>query len=274
MKKLLSILLAAVMIFSMFSATSVVTQAKDNTPSTATLAGFATSITEFFETWFQSIDDFFAELFGAGKNLPDVSEWTDEQIIEYYKEAAARTHDTAVTKESSVLKYAEMGDDDYSNLFETVLLNSWDNSTYVAEGINGNYEKLEAADCNSIDAYKKGRYIVVELSFNDHSDSFKEDVFRNPISHGISIVEDKNEVLDAMGEDFTLDLSEGDIVLKYTNAKITVRIDGDGYIRKGTWKYDMALIIENVSLLFDEMEIPMKHSEAGFTQIAKVGSMF
>lgn len=274
MKKLLSILLTAVMLFSMFSVTSFAVQGSDKSVSTARATENTFSATDFFENLIQSIDDFFAELFGADKDLPDVSDWTDEEIIEYYKTAAAKTNDTAVTKEAFTLKFLKMGNSDYDKIMESVMINSWDDSQSESAGINGNYEKLVAADCSSVEAYKKGRYIVVEISLKDHSDSFKEDSFQNPISHGLDIIEDKDDVLNALDEDLTVDFSEGDIVLDYTNAKIVARINSDGYIKKGTWTYDMVMIVRNVSVTISNSPVLIENASGGFTYTGKVGGIF
>lgn len=274
MKKLLSVLLAAVMLFSMFTATSIVTQAKDMTVSTSTEAGFFTSISDFFERLFQSIDDFFAELFDAGKDLPDVTEWTDEQIIEYYKEAVAKTEATAVTKEILSLNYFDIGNDSINDSLEVIMKRSMNNSKSEFAGINGDYEKLAAKDCDSVEAYKKGRYIVVELSFIDQSDSFKnEKVFVNTISHGMDVIGDKEAILN-LGEDIKYDLADGDITIDYTNAKILVRINSNGYIKKGTWTYDCSMTFENVEIKFADMVLPMDYASAGFNYTGKVGGIF
>lgn len=276
MKKLLSVLLAAVMLFSMFSATSFAVQGTDKSVSTVRATENTFSVADFFENLIQSIDDFFAELFGVGKNLPDVSEWTDEEIINYYISAASKSQETAVTKEVMTIDYIDDGKTEsiYDSM-ESILKSTMENNVYETEGITGNYEKLTVDDCESVNAYKKGRYIIVDIVLKNQTDSMKnEDVIVNTISHGIGVIDDKQEFVDALGEDgFTIDITSGDIVIDYKDAMISVRINSDGYIKKGVWSYYMDVTVDNVTLEFSGMEIPM-NMDIGLSYKAKVGSIF
>lgn len=273
MKKLLSVLLAVVMAFSMFSVTSFAVQ--DNSASTARATASSFSITDFLENLIQSFDDFFAELFGAGKNLPDVSGWTDEEIIDYYISAAKKSDETTVSKEFLTFDYIEDGEEDsvYDSLLPLVRRTTG-NTVYEFEGITGDFEKLTVNDCESVDAYKKGRYIVVDIVLKNQSDSMNnEEAFVNTVSHGMSIV-DKQALKDAFTElGVTVDVSEGNVLFDYTNAKISVRIDSDGYIRKGTWSHNLDIKLENIIFVFDGFDVTMD-MVAGFTHKTKTGSIF
>ncbi len=275
MKKLLSILLTAVLIFSMFSMTSFSAEAADKSVSTARVTETAFSIADFFENLIQSIDDFFAELFGAGKKLPDVSEWTDEEIINYYISAAKKSNETAVSEERVTFDYIDDEDEDsvYESMFP-VIQNTINNNVYEFNGITGDFENLTVDDCESVDAYKKGRHIIVDIVLKNQSDNVKnEEVIVNTISHGMSIV-DKQGLKVAFDElGFGVDISEGNVVLNYTNAKISVRIDSDGYIRKGKWSHNMDVDAENVKFIFNGIDIPM-NMDTGFTLETKTGYIF
>ncbi len=275
MKKLLSILLAIVMAFSMFSVTSFAVQGADKPVSAARATESTFSFTDFMENLIQSIDDFFAELFGAGKNLPDVSEWSDEEIINYYISSAKKSNETAVSKEYITLNYIDDGEEEtvYDSM-TPLIKRTLGNNVYEVEGITGDFENLTVDDCESVDAYKKGRYIVVDIVLKNQSDSMKnEDVIVNTISHGMTIV-DKQALKDAFAElGVAVDISEGDVVINYTNAKISVRIDSDGYIKKGTWSHNIDIDVENVMVIFDGINMPMDMI-VGFTYKTKTGGIF
>lgn len=274
MKKLLSVLLAIVMIFSLFSVTSFAVQDKAVLTARATESTF--SIKDFLENLIQSIDDFFAELFGAGKNLPDVSEWTDEEIINYYISAAKKSNEKAVSKEMMTVDYIDDGEEDsFYDSMEPLIKSMMAENVYEFDGITGDYEKITVDDCESVNAYKKGRYIIVDIVLKDQTDSMRnEEDIVNTISHGIGIIDDKQEFLDVLNEDgFTMDISAGDIVLDYHNAMISVRVNSDGYIKKGTWSYDIDVAVDNITLNFNNVDIPM-NMNIGLAYKAKVGSIF
>ncbi len=274
MKKLLSVLLAIVMVFSIFSVTSFAVQDKSVSTARATESTF--SINDFLENLIQSIDDFFAELFGAGKNLPDVSEWSEEQIIDYYVSAAKKTDETAVTKDSFTVDYIDDREenstfDKITPLYQSML----GDTVYEYSGITGDFEKLTVDDCESVSAYKKGRYIAVDIVLKDQTDSVQnEDVFVNTISHGISIMENEKAIFDVLDEEgFVTDISEGDIILDYTDAAFSVRINSDGYIKKGVWSYYIDIAVENLVMGFNGITIPIS-MDMGLVYKAKVGSIF
>ncbi len=275
MKKLLSILLAIVMAFAMFSVTSFAVQGADKPVSAARATESTFSFTDFMENLIQSIDDFFAELFGAGKNLPDVSEWSDEEIINYYISSAKKSNETAVSKECITLNYIDDGEEEtvYDSM-TPLIKRTLGNNVYEVEGITGDFENLTVDDCESVDAYKKGRYIVVDIVLKNQSDSMKsEDVIVNTISHGMTIV-DKQALKDAFAElGVAVDISEGDVVINYTDAKISVRINSDGYIQKGIWSHNIDIDVENVMVIFDGINMPMDMI-VGFTYKTKTGGIF
>lgn len=100
-----------------------------------------------------------------------------------------------------------------------------------------------------------------------------EEAFVNTVSHGMSIV-DKQALKDAFTElGVTVDVSEGNVLFDYTNAKISVRIDSDGYIRKGTWSHNLDIKLENIIFVFDGLDVTMD-MVAGFTHKTKTGSIF
>lgn len=277
MKKLLSILLAIVMVFSIFSVTSFAVQDKSVSTARATESTF--SFADFLENLIQSIDDFFADLFGAGKNLPDVSSWTDEEIINYYISAAKKSNETTVSQEFLTFDYIDDGEEEsiYDSVFP-IIKSSMGNNVYEIDGITGDFEKLTVDACESVEAYKKGRYIVVDIVLKNRSDSAKnEEVAVNTISHGMNVV-DKQALKDAFTElGVTIDISDGDVKFDYTNAKISVRIDSDGYIRKGTWSHNLDISVENIIFVFGGTDMPLDipmDLVAGFTHKTKTGSIF
>lgn len=184
MKKLLSILLAAVMLFSMFSATSATALAADSGLPVATEekaeSGFFDTILDFFADIVSS----FFDLFTFEKELPDVSEWTDEEIIYYYKKAARKTKCKKAEREFVENDYSvdiiEPEDANADSPYFDIFMESYSEGYYgelnskKVTNVMGDYKRLTVDDCKSIKAYTEGDYTVIELKFKNQYDSISK----------------------------------------------------------------------------------------------------
>ena len=251
MKKVLSVLLAAMMIFSVFTATPVMAANEALPVSTEVKAEvtFFDDIADFFS----DIIAFITDLFDFQTELPDVSEWTDEEIIEYYKKAARKTKYKKADREFvdngytfEVIEPKDYDDDSsYMEIFSASFYGEL-NSRQI-RGVMGDYKKLTVDDCKSIKAYTEGEYTVIELKFKNQHDSVKDEEDVITMSHGMldsgKVNADLEKGMSILGMKFTLP----DFVSDYSNATAKVRINSRGVVEAGTWYYDVVSTGKNVT---------------------------
>lgn len=247
MKKLLSVLLAAVMLFSVFTVTPVTTMAADKSLVVSSEASIFDGIFDFFSDIISSILD----LFTAQKELPDVSEWTDEDIIEYYKKAArkAKYEKPDVNYVANDYSYSnvtvngeEIDADDLADSFPALI--DAMNSARTKSGVMGDYKNLTVDDCKSVKAYTDGDYTVIEIKFRDQLDSTDDSKDNITLSHGMQDFGELSPKLTKfriMGMIMTMP----DTTAEYSNATAKVKINSRGKVEYGTWSYDVYCVAKN-----------------------------
>lgn len=262
MKKVLSIILAMVMLFSMFSATSVVTLAADEALPVAVEekadAGFFDGFLAFFSDIINSILD----LFTFEKELPDVSEWTDEQIIDYYKKAARKTKYVKADREfvhKGVSITNITGPDDFveqndmNEQIQAIMPDMYEEmNSKPVKGVMGDYKNLTVADCKSIKAYTEGEYTVIELKLNNQHDSINDEEDKITLSHAM---EDFGDISSRVSKIkvYGMTIKFPDLVCDYSNATAKIRINPRGVVEYGTWYYDVNTVAKNFEI---EMSYP------------------
>ena len=262
MKKVLSIILAMVMLFSMFSATSVVTLAADEALPVAVEekadAGFFDGFLAFFSDIINSILD----LFTFEKELPDVSEWTDEQIIDYYKKAARKIKYVKADREfvhKGVSITNITGPDDFveqndmNEQIQAIMPDMYEEmNSKPVKGVMGDYKNLTVADCKSIKAYTEGGYTVIELKLNNQHDSINDEEDKITLSHAM---EDFGDISSRVSKIkvYGMTIKFPDLVCDYSNATAKIRINPRGVVEYGTWYYDVNTVAKNFGI---EMSYP------------------
>ncbi len=180
----------------------------------------------------------------------DPSQWTDEEIVEFYKQAAIRSK--KVVKSQQTMSLDKMvvnnGDGFLGTMIELatpVLKAALKSNSTEFEGITGGYENLVVTDAKNVKAYKSGEYIVVEMTMKEQTDGIHGDTFSGTVGHAISVVGDISSVEEALPQ-FAINFNEAVIKLHYTNPKLRVKINKNGVIEKGTWTYDVDVNVENL----------------------------
>ncbi|MBQ8015882.1 MAG: hypothetical protein IJ264_06845 [Clostridia bacterium] len=177
----------------------------------------------------------------------DPSTWTDEQIVEFYKAAAARSKTKVKSKEAKVINEISVNNGDgfigkVVDWATPFLEDALKDSITEFDGITGGYENLSVSDTASTKAYKSGEYTVIEMTLKEQTDGAHGDRFSGTVGHAISVVGDLSVVADALPM-FNVDFDNADIKLRYANPKLKVKINKDGIIEKGTWSYTVNVII-------------------------------
>lgn len=191
-------------------------------------------------------------------SLPDdPSQWTDEQIIEFYKAAAAKSHPTAKHSQTMSLGSLVLGEGGgaIGFLFDKVAMPAINsalkkNSTDF-DGITGGYKDLVVTDAKSVKAYKQGNYTIVEMTMKDQIDGKHGHNMSGTVGHAITVLGDVSVAV-AEFPQFKIDTDNADIKIHYNNATVKVRINQNGIIEKGTWEYVSSVDIKNLALNFKD----------------------
>jgi len=180
----------------------------------------------------------------------DPSEWTDEEIVEFYKAAAIKSKTKVKSQQKMVLKEMVVNDGDgfLGKLVEMItpfLISALEDSSTEFDGITGGYEKLGLSDAKSVKAYKSGEYTVVEMTMKEQVDGAHGDLHSGTVGHAISVVGDLKVVEEAL-PNFEIRFEEAEMKLHYKNPKLKVKINKDGIIEKGDWTYQVYITVANL----------------------------
>lgn len=191
-------------------------------------------------------------------SLPDdPSQWTDEQIIEFYKAAAAKSHPNAKHSQTMTLDSIVIGEGGGVGGFiiDKVAMPAINgvlkkNSTDF-DGITGGYKDLVVTDAKSLKAYKSGNYTVIEMTMKDQIDGKHGHNMSGTVGHAITVLGDISVAV-AEFPQFKIDTDNADIKIHYNSATVKVKINQNGVIEKGTWKYVASVDIRNLGLNFKD----------------------
>ncbi len=183
----------------------------------------------------------------------DPSEWTNEEIIEFYKAAAIRSKTKVKSTEYKNLEEMVVNDGDgilgtFVEWATPFLVGALEDSQTVFDGITGGYENLAVTDAKSVKAYKSGEYTVVEMTMKEQTDGLHGDRYSGTVGHAISVVGDISSVEEALAKWFRIDFENCKISLRYTEPTVKVKINNDGIIEKGTWSYVIKVDVSNLKI--------------------------
>lgn len=204
----------------------------------------------------------------------DPSEWTKEEIIDFYKEAAEKSNSGAKSTQVMVLEELIINDGDgalgfFIKILEPAIASVIEKNALDFDGITGGFTNLEPSDAKSIRAYKSGNYTVVEMTMNNQTDGIHANEFEGSVGHAISVLGDISKVL-AEFPQFKVDVENADIKVNYVNATVKVKINQNGIIEKGTWKYTCDPEIKHL----DISGIMIDKADAKIDYIITVGGGF
>lgn len=179
------------------------------------------------------------------------AEWTNEEIVEFYKAAAIKSKTKVKSTEYKNLVEMVVNDGEgfigtFVEMATPFLVKALEDSQVEFDGITGGYEDLVASDVQSAKAYKSGEYTVVEMKMKEQTDGIHADRYGGTVGHAISVLGDISEVEEALAEWFKIDFDNAKITLRYTEPVLKVKINKDGVIEKGTWSYTIKVNVANL----------------------------
>jgi cytoskeletal protein RodZ len=180
------------------------------------------------------------------------AEWSKAEIVEAYKNAAIKTHSTAKSSQTMVLNKLVVNDGDgalnfFINMLKPVIDTALKNNTTSYNGLTGGFTKLVASDVKSAKAYKQGNYTVIEMTMNEQTDGLYGDAQEGSVGHAINVL---GNVADAVEQfpDFDIKYKEADIKVHYVQPTVKVKINDNGKIEKGTWRYVSDIYIRHLDI--------------------------
>ncbi len=204
----------------------------------------------------------------------DPSQWTAEEIVDFYKAAAAKSNPTAKSSQVMVLNKLIINNGEgalgfFTKILEPAIRSVVKKNALDFDGITGGFHDLSVSDTKSVKAYKSGEYTVVEITLKNQTDDIHADQYAGTVGHGITVLGDIGRVI-AEFPQFDVDLSNAKIDIHYVNAGFKVKINKNGIIEKGTWQYTCDPDISNVKI----SGINVRTADAEIDYIITVGGGF
>ena len=182
----------------------------------------------------------------------DPSQWSKEEIVDFYKNAATKSNPNAKSSQVMVLNKLIINNGEgalgfFTKILEPAIRSVIKKNALEFDGITGGFHALSVNDAKSVKAYKSGEYTVVEMTLKNQTDDIHANEYEGTVGHGISVLGDISKVI-AEFPQFDVDLSNAKIDIHYVNASLKVKINKDGIIEKGTWQYSCDPDINNVKI--------------------------
>lgn len=187
------------------------------------------------------------------EELPaDPAKWSKEQIVEYYKQSAIKTHPTAKSSQTMELTKLVVNDGDgalnfFLNMIKPAISTVIKNNSTTYGGLTGGFKNLQASDVKTAKAYKQGNYTVVELYMVEQTDGMYGDAQSGTVGHAINVLGNIATAVEQFPQ-FDIKYKEADIKICYTNPTVKVKINDKGIIEKGTWSYDADIAIRHLEI--------------------------
>lgn len=271
MKKFFSLLLAAVMIFTLAACggekspeeqTTEQVQVNEELTDTVGTDSTAPSETEAAtegEAETTELNEEESSTQATSVLDADPANWTDEQIVSVYKAAARKTHPHVTSVQTMTMTELVVNDGDgwIGNLVDMItpfFIKALEKNSTEVEGITGGFENLTVSDAKSIKAYKSGKYTVIEMTMKEQTDGLHGDKYSGTVGHAISVVGDIS-VVEKEFPQFDIGFEESDITLRYQNPKLKVKINESGMIESGEWSYTVFVNLKNLRI--DAKKVPI-----------------
>ncbi len=180
------------------------------------------------------------------------ADWTKEQIVYMYKQAATKSHDTAESSQTMTMPTMVVNDGDgalgfFINMVKPVIDSVIEKQATTYGGITGGYKNLVASDVDTARAYKEGNYTVIEMRMVEQTDGLYGDPQEGTVGHAINVLGNVATAVEQF-PDFDIKYEEADIKIHYADPIVKVRINENGMIEKGTWSYMSKIDIKHLAI--------------------------
>lgn len=188
-------------------------------------------------------------------------EWTKEQIVYMYKQAATKSHESAETSQTMSMPKLVVNDGDgamnwFVQMLIPVINSVLEKQATTYGGITGGYKNLVPSDVDTAKVYKDGKYTVIEMRMVEQTDGIYGDAQGGTVGHAINVLGNVATAVEQF-PDFDIKYEEADIKVHYADPIVKVRINENGIIEKGTWSYTAEVYIAHLqinSIMIDKAE--------------------
>ncbi len=203
----------------------------------------------------------------AKEELPDdPAKWSKEQIVEYYKQSAIKTHPTVKSSQTMELSKLVVNDGDgalnfFLNMIKPAISTVIKNNTMTYNGLTGGFKNLQPSDVKTAKAYKQGNYTVIELYMVEQTDGMYGDAQSGSVGHAINVLGNIATAVEQFPQ-FDIKYKEADIKIRYADPTVKVKINDKGIIEKGTWSYNAVIAIRHLEIsgiMVDKADAIMKY---------------
>ena len=180
----------------------------------------------------------------------DPSQWSKEQIVYMYKQAATKSHDTAESSQTMTMPVLDVEGGAlgfFLSIAKPAINAVLEKQTTTYGGITGGYQKLVASDVDTAKAYKEGNYTVIEMRMVEQTDGLYGDPQEGTVGHAINVLGNVATAVEQF-PDFDIKYKEADIKIHYADPVVKVRINENGMIEKGTWSYMSEIDIKHLAI--------------------------
>lgn len=180
----------------------------------------------------------------------DPAQWTKAEVVEFYKQAAIKTHPTATSSQTMKLPKLVVNDGDgalafFLNMIKPVINTVIKNNTTTYNGLTGGFTKLQASDAKTAKAYKDGKYTVIEMTMVEQTDGLYGDAQGGTVGHAINVLGNVATAVEQFPA-FDIKFEDADIKVHYAKPTVKVKINEKGIIEKGTWSYTSEIYIRDL----------------------------
>ncbi len=194
------------------------------------------------------------------------ADWSKEQIVYMYKQAATKSHDTAESSQTMAMPKMVVNDGDgalgfFIDMIKPVIDSVIAKQATTYGGITGGYQKLVPSDVDTAKAYKDGKYTVIEMRMVEQTDGLYGDPQEGTVGHAINVLGNVATAVEQF-PDFDIKYEEADIKIHYADPIVKVRINENGIIEKGTWSYTSEIDIKHLqinSIMVDKAEAEIEY---------------
>ena len=180
----------------------------------------------------------------------DPSQWSKEQIVYMYKQAATKSHDTAESSQTMSMPVLDVEGGAlgfFLSIAKPAINAVLEKQTTTYGGITGGYKNLVASDVDTAKAYKEGNYTVIEMRMVEQTDGLYGDPQEGTVGHAINVLGNVATAVEQF-PDFDIKYEEADIKIHYADPVVKVRINENGIIEKGTWSYMSEIDIKHLAI--------------------------
>lgn len=201
----------------------------------------------------------------SGQLSDNPADWSTAQIVDYYKKAAGRTHNSVTSYQNMTMRKGSLSAPGINSTLlsfaEGVMATALSNNSKDFKGITGGHQKLVASDVASANAYKSGNNIVIEMKMKEQTDKGNGKMYEGTVGHAISVVGDIDSVIGQFsGLGMDAQIADNDCTLQYKNPVLKVTINNNGMIINGTWSYVVYITLNNLQIKAMGLTVPVKQA--------------